>query len=95
MANIAFTVQRLSDGKYLAGEGISSGQGYLNQTRFEDLGDIGIDGCYWIITDAASWSNQSSAISQIIDQLPIYGPGGTYNWQHVLYRVYAVTNPNL
>lgn len=95
MANIAFTVQRLSDGKYLVGDGINSSQGYLSDTRFEDLGGIGIDGCYWIITDAASWSNQSSAISQIIDQLPAFGPGGTYNWGHVLYRVYAVTNPNL
>lgn len=95
MANIAFTVQRVSDGYYLAGDGINSQQGYLNETRFSDLDNIGLDGCYWIITDAASWSAQSSAISQIIDQLPAFGPGGSYNWPHVLYRVYAVTNPNL
>jgi hypothetical protein len=94
MANIAFTVQRVSDSYYLVGDGLSSFPD-LQSIRFDDLDNIGIDGCYWIITDAASWSAQSSAISQVIDQLPANGPGGVYNWPHVLYRVYAVTNPNL
>ena len=95
MSNIAFTVQRLSDGYYLAGNGASSFQGNFNPFDFQDLSSIGIDGCYWIITDANSWTNQSSAISQVIDQLDPFGPGGSYNWNHVLYRVYAVTSAEI
>ena len=97
MASVAFYIQRVSDGKYLRGDGPISPQGFLpfnpnSAASWVTVGGAGVplNEVYWIIT-GTSYSSQESAISQIIDQMP----ASDGDWNRVMYRVYPLYSPGI
>jgi hypothetical protein len=95
LANIAFYIQRISDGKLLLGDGPFSDPGNLRNpndgSNWDNLGDsVTLDNLYWIVANISSATDQATAIGNIIDQMPI----SNGSWENVMYRVYPIYKAN-
>ena len=80
-----YYIQRLSDGKILAGSGANSEQGdYVSYDWFEltNSGQLNTQ-AYWAVVDLAqNYSTYSWILEQIADSLP----QSNENWQQDLFR---------
>jgi hypothetical protein len=79
-----YYIQRLSDGKILAGPGANSIGDYNSNDWFTltNSGQLNTD-AYWVIVDLAqNYSTYSWILEQTADSLPIQNDG----WQQDLFR---------
>ena len=85
MVVTAYYIQRLSDGKVLAGQGVNNGaQGVFSPSDWQTLtgGQLNTS-AYWVIVDLAqSYSSYSWALEQVANSLP----QANGDWQQDLFR---------
>ena len=87
MAQTAYYIQRLSDGKILLGQGPSSDKYNFDPYAWGNLTGAQLESAHWVTVDTAQpYRTYSYILSNIVDGLP----ASNGNWNNDMFRILPV-----